>query len=645
MSPYLRCLAMLAIFSMVIVLCACHVIDRTTTYRMKESHPVPTRWRRKGVAPAHHTITLRIALKQGNFEELERRIIQVSDPSHELYGKHLSAAAVRDLVRPKKETIELVTEWLDNHGVRDLGFSPAADWISMSLSVKAIERLLNTTYHVYSCGDDTETLIRAPEWSLPAHLHDHIDAIQPTNSFLRFEAQSRRAEPPEPQWFLEGRLPTYEEMVEEDLLDRGHIDVPEQENIPANPTIALACNRLAVSPLCIRTMYGTLGYTARAPGKNGIGLVNYNGQFNNRSDLETFLETYRKDAAAANAAYEFKSVFVDNERDQQTSLEEGLLGGMADLEGALDIQAIIGAGYPTPVTAYNVGGKPPFQGDASTTLNNNEPYLDWLHYILAQEEIPPVISTSYADNEQTVPEAYARRVCNEFAQLGARGVSVIFASGDHGVGRDGYCKSNDGSDRPQFMPVFPASCPYVTAVGATRLVGPEIVAFDARGGFVSGGGFSNYFSRPKYQEKHVERYLQGLDTALAPYYNAQGRGYPDVSAIGYHYPVMSNGQAHLQDGTSASAPAFAALIAFVNDALLAEGKPTLGFLNPLLYSRGAEAFTDVTIGSNFGCNTTGFPARKGWDAASGLGTPWFPKLKEIALGYRYRSQKPWYFGR
>lgn len=411
-------------------------------------------------------------------------------------------------------------------------------------------------------------------------------------------------------------------MVEEDLLDRGHIEVPEQENIPKNPTVAQACNRLAISPLCVRTMYGTLGYTSLVPEKNGIGLVNYNGQFNNRSDLEVFLNIYRKDAAAANAAYTFKTEDVNGGSSQLPNLNGEPARVMSDLEGNLDIQVVVGAGFPTPVTAYNVGGgKPPFQSDSSTRTNDNEPFMDWLHYVLGQEDLPPVITTSYADDEQTVPEAYARRVCNEFAQLGARGVSVIFASGDHGVGRAGHCKSNDGSEKPQFIPSFPASCPYVTSVGATRLVGPEIVAFDARGGFVTGGGFSNYFTRPQYQEEHVKQYLQGLDTSLSPYYNEKGRGYPDVSVIGYHYAVYSDGVAHLQDGTSASAPAFAALVALVNDALLAEGRPTLGFLNPMLYSRGVEAFTDVTVGSNFGCNTTGFPARKGWDAASGLGTP------------------------
>lgn len=514
-------------------------------------------------------------------------------------------------------------EWLGTHGIHEVSFSSAQDWISTSLPVVKAEELLNTTYHVYSHeDDDTETLVRCLEWSLPEDLHDFIDTIQPTNSFMRLDAQRRRAEPQEPQWFLDGRIPTYEEMVEEDLLTHSHIKAPEEENIPQNPTIAQACNRLAISPLCIRTMYGTLGYSTQAPEKNSIGLVNYHGQSNNRSDLNVFLHTYRKDAGAANAANSFKTLLVNNGIDDQKPVGSKQSGTMAEsIEGALDIQAVIGVSFPTPVIAYNVGGKAQHQEDESTTgTSDNEPYLDWLHYVMEQEELPPVITTSYADDEQTVPEAYARRVCNEFAQLGARGVSIIFASGDDGVGRDGHCTS-DESGTPRFVPVFPASCPYVTSVGATRLVGPEAVAFDARGSFVSGGGFSDYFPTPQYQKQHVNRYLQGLDTSLSPYFNHWGRGYPDVSAIGYHYVVVWNGSGVLQDGTSASAPAFASLVALVNDALLAEGKPTLGFLNPLLYSRGSEAFTDVTVGSNFGCNTTGFPARKGWDAASGLGTP------------------------
>jgi tripeptidyl-peptidase I len=118
-----------------------------------------------------------------------------------------------------------------------------------------------------------------------------------------------------------------------------------------------------------------------------------------------------------------------------------------------------------------------------------------------------VITSSYGDDEQTVPESYAKRVCADFAQLGARGVSLTFSSGDGGVG-DGdpdpatqTCITNDGTNRTEFLPGFPASCPFVTAVGGTIHI-PE-VAVD-----FSGGGFSNYFSRPSYQDAAVEAFFK-----------------------------------------------------------------------------------------------------------------------------------------
>lgn len=55
-------------------------------------------------------------------------------------------------------------------------------------------------------------------------------------------------------------------------------------------------------------------------------------------------------------------------------------------------------------------------------------------------------------------------------------------------------------------------------------------------------------------------------------------------------------------GTSAAAPVTAAIIALLNDARLRAGKPTLGFLNPLIYAYAYQGFTDVTAGSSDGCN-------------------------------------------
>lgn len=99
--------------------------------------------------------------------------------------------------------------------------------------------------------------------------------------------------------------------------------------------------------------------------------------------------------------------------------------------------------------------------------NTNEPYLNWLKAVSSKPMVPQTITTSYGEHEQTVPEDYATTVCDMFAQLGVRGSSVLFSSGDSGVG-GGDCKANDGTSITRFQPMFPASCesypPYMSRV-------------------------------------------------------------------------------------------------------------------------------------------------------------------------------------
>ena len=77
------------------------------------------------------------------------------------------------------------------------------------------------------------------------------------------------------------------------------------------------------------------------------------------------------------------------------------------------------------------------------------------------------------------------------------------------------------------------------------------------------------------------------------------------------------------------------MVALLNEARIQHGKPPMGFLNPFLY-QNADAFTDVTLGTNaIGRDGKdlkyGFKATKGWDPATGLGTPRFDKLLIAAL--------------
>ena len=521
------------------------------------------------------------------------------------------------MVSPTEETIKRVVGWLSSHGIDTYNHSLTKDWISFSLPVSLACHLLKTKFHVFQHIDNEEIIIRAPEWSLPLHLHNHIETIQPTNSFFHPNPKRSSADPNElPQLVTErDRIPTYEELAAADKVSLGHIDIPDIKDLPTNPTPVQACNKMAISPLCLRVLYGTFNYDPQVPEKQRIAVVNFLGQVSNRSDVQMYLERYRSDAAESNVAYTFETEIVADGDDQQTP------NTTKGREGDLDAQAVLGISFPIPLTTYNVGGKPPFRASEFTRGNTNEPYLAWLQYVLAKPRLPEVITISYADDEQTVPYAYAKRVCEGFAQLGARGISVLVGSGDEGVGRDGLCVTNDKTSKRAFLPSFPASCPYVTAVGSTRSFDPELVAFDARTSFVSGGGFSNYFLRPNYQAQAVNNYIRQLGNQHHGLYNPSGRGFPDISSQGYHYSVIWNGTAHLVDGTSASSPSLAAIISLVNDHLIANGRPTLGFLNPFIYSKGFEAFTDITIGSASGCDTKGFPAVKGWDAATGFGTP------------------------
>jgi len=133
-------------------------------------------------------------------------------------------------------------------------------------------------------------------------------------------------------------------------------------------------------------------------------------------------------------------------------------------------------------------------------------------------------------------------MCDAYKQLTARGVSILFASGDSGVGDfNGECLA-DGV----FEPTFPSGCPFITSVGSTDGVAPE------RAASFSSGGFSRHYPMPAYQQAHVQRYLQAHDGLYAGQFNPSGRAFPDVSLQGTKYAVVNGGEKILVQGTSAS---------------------------------------------------------------------------------------------
>ncbi|KAI0199767.1 tripeptidyl-peptidase 1 precursor [Astrocystis sublimbata] len=583
-------------------------------YSVKDSHDVPRDWVKSARAPGDHVMNLQIGLKQSNFDELEKQLYEVSDPDSSKYGNHLSAEQVEELVKPSKETSDLIHEWLGDHGIVPSSYSAAKDWVTVKLPISDIERLLDTEYHIFEHKDGAK-VARAPSWSLPNHLHDHIDTIQPTNSFFRARSHASDA-----------------------FVDTGIMPDYSPKHYPTGSGIGAVCNTSSVTPQCFETLYKTKGYKPRAAGHNKVAFTNYLGEHPIRTDGELFVKKYRP--AELSVARTFPQLTLQGGPGDKPLSAADLAAGTSK-EANLDLQAIAGISYGTPIISYSTGGSPPFVPSEGTTDNSNEPYLDWVNWLLKQKSIPQVISTSYADDEQTVPPSYARRVCQQFAQVGARGTSLLFASGDSGVGAYGTCHTNDDKKTDTFLPEFPPSCPYVTAVGATKDFQPEVVAnrpaFTGpdgvkHGNYTSGGGFSKIFTTPSYQKKEVTKYVKALKGEYDGWYNKTGRAYPDIAAQGLYFAYFWNGTEGTISGTSASTPLMSGILSLVNDALLASGKRPLGFLNPWLYKKGFKGLNDITQGSAVGCGVAGFPAVKGWDPVTGLGTPDFPKLVKIAGG-------------
>ena len=178
-----------------------------------------------------------------------------------------------------------------------------------------------------------------------------------------------------------------------------------------------------------------------------------------------------------------------------------------------------------------------------------------------------------------------------------------------------------GRYAPKLWPSWPATSPWVTAVGATQFAGDAIGNAEmAVTSFGSGGGFEGSQEYASWQVEATRKYFATVDPATLPppsSYQLGGRGTPDVAALGKNMQLIVYGRKGSTGGTSASAPAFAALVSLINDARLSAGKPQLGFLNPFLYQNSGTAFTDVVQGDNR-MDRRGERSPYGWNCARSL---------------------------
>lgn len=517
-------------------------------------------WQRGERVQAEELVHFRVAVKQSEtgLKKLEEALLENSDPSSPQYGQHLSLDSVQELVAPPLHALQTVRQWLDGAGATGLQESSNGDFISGLVRADTAEVLLGVKLHRFECA---------------------AAAARPT--IIRTDETPR--------------LPAFVS----DVVDF----VTPSYRFPAVKRIAKVVNApppidTGVTPSMLRKLYNISANGGKSDTSQGV--ASFLGNYFSPSDLLSFQKQFSPESEGRTP-----KVVGANKPKSPT------------LEASLDLQYLMSVAPAVSTEFWYTSGSQPHNPGA-------EPFVEFLAALsrTPDKTVPKVFSISYADDEDQVEVGYARRVSVELQKAGARGLSMLVATGDGGVGGNTDQRCNG---KP-FIATFPASSPYITAVGGTWNQHPEV-------GFqISSGGFSNVFARPQYQHKAVHSFLKSAAGTLPSKhrYNATGRAFPDVAAQSASFCIKVKGKDDQGYGTSAAAPVVAAVIALLNDERVAKGKSTLGFVNPLVYAHLA-LFNDVTAGHNPGCGSSGFSALAGWDPVTGAGTPDFGKLLELVL--------------
>jgi kumamolisin len=209
--------------------------------------------------------------------------------------------------------------------------------------------------------------------------------------------------------------------------------------------------------------------------------------------------------------------------------------------------------------------------------------------------VAQVLSDSFSHSEYD-SAASAERTYDDSAMMAAAlGITVVSASGD-----------TDQVD-------IPSASPYITAVGATNVTTASDGTWQSETSWSKTGcGASEVFALPAWQQGVVS--------------GSNGcRAVVDLSISQGPYWIMYQGNWQSVEGTSTSSAVMAGFLTVINSARQAQGKPQLGYLNPLLYQNSATtgSFRDITAA---GMGTGGCSVGPGYDMATGVGSPEATKM-------------------
>jgi subtilase family serine protease len=582
-----------------------------------------------------------VVLKPRNEQALQSFIASINKPHTKLYHQYLQAGQFGSRFGPGSSTIDAVRSQLSADGLSVTSVARDGLLVGFSGTTSNVETTFGTTLERYKSAAGITGEQTTKPISLPTSIASDVTAVIGLNTLVHPEADL--VHPPKSAYAGHAAAKT--------ASFTHYVD-------GANPCSDATSDATEFGGLTddqIANAYGATSLYGAGDTGAGVNIGVYELEPYDSNDLQTFDECYFGTTQGDAMASSVNTVPVDG----------GQPSGPGSGESILDIEDVSAMAPGAQINVYEAP-------------NTNAGSLDE-YARMVNDDTDQIITSSWGLCEQDLQLADpgAQQAENYiFEQAAAQGQTVLNAAGDTG---DDTCNEvrdvPPPNDQNPLSVGDPASQPYVLGVGGTTIQDADPSNYDETvwndgaewGG--GGGGISESWEAPSWQQSLSYFSGSGYSTDLGQANDVESsasaegisqqnltpgfcagnttagfntttpcRGVPDVSAQADEFTgavtiyMDSQGGWSTIGGTSSATPIWAAMLALVDgsSSCSAHGITNIGFASPLLYAVAAngaeyaESFHDITVGNNdaFGFdNGLVFPARTGYDLATGLGSP------------------------
>jgi hypothetical protein len=578
-----------------------------------------------------------LVLKPRDNAAVTRFIADVTDKNSPLFRHYLRPGAYASRFGPSRATISAATSVLQADGLHVTGVTADHLLIHFRGTAAAIGAAFHTTLESYRMRDGFTGRATTSAVRLPASIAGSVTAVLGLDNLVQEQPAG---------------------IVRAPASDRGKIRPAATANFsypagapkPCKAATAAATSFGGLTDDQIAHAYGAFGLYGSGDVGAGQHIAIYELEPFERSDVQTFDSCYFGAKAARQMLRRLHVYSVDG----------GQPAGPGSGEAILDVEDVSAIAPGATIDVY-VGVSPGSDGPIYDPVDGYAAIID--------TDADQVISTSWGLCEQAIQAGQPGLQAAEnllFEQAAAQGQSVFAAAGDNGSDDcNTFETSTPVSGQNPLSVDDPGSQPYVVSVGGTTIDDAatqppgEHVWNDGADGGGGGGGISQSWVMPSWQEaatvpgiaqpgsaayaaadrveeefNYAPNFCQGTVAGanaatpcrLVPDVSAQADEFTGAITI---YQAASGGWSTI-GGTSSATPIWAATLALVNASSTCAPTNGVGFASPLLYAVASSpgtygaSFNDITTGNNdiYGLdNGLVFDAAKGYDLASGLGSP------------------------